>query len=405
MAGDWQDLSWGDIATLDYGKALQGYGSRESRARVFGTNGPIGWHSRELWEGPGVVVGRKGAYRGVQYTEQPFWVIDTAYSLRAKPGVRLNLRWAYYQIKHLDPNTIDDGSPIPSTTRAAFYAQRVLLPPLEEQIAIARFLGALDDKIELNRRVAETLEATAVALFKSWFVDFDPVHAKVSGRSVELADGVANLFPTTLGADGLPATWREGSLAELAQINPSTPLRSQLAAYVDMAALPIAGPTIQRVVRRAPGSGARFRNGDTLIARITPCLENGKTALVDCLEDDEVGWGSTEFIVLRSRENTPPALLYLLARHPPFRETLITAMSGTSGRQRVQADAVLRWPMTIPSPDVLRGFGLAVNPTFAAITQLSVESRTLAALRDTLLPKLISGELRIRDAERAVAAA
>ena len=279
------------------------------------------------------------------------------------------------------------------------------LPPIGVQLGIIELLGALDDKIVLNRRMTETLEEIARALFQSWFVDFDPVHAKVEGRPTGLPDDLAALFPYSLSEDGLPEEWAEGSIADLVTINPTTPLKMKDAPYIDMAALPTTGSRISRVVARAPGSGARFRNGDTLIARITPCIENGKTALVDCLDDDAVGWGSTEFIVLRPKEGTPRALPYLIARHQPFRENLIAAMSGTSGRQRVQADAVTRWPLAIPTAPALDVFAMITDRIFSRITSLGRESDTLAALRDTLLPKLISGELCFVEAERRIAAA
>jgi type I restriction enzyme S subunit len=217
MAGEWQETTWGHLAVLEYGKALRAYGDTRGFACVFGTNGPIGWHSEALWNGPGVIVGRKGAYRGVHYSDGPYWVIDTAYSLRPKKS--LNLRWAYYQLKSVDLNSVDDGSPIPSTTRPAFYALPVKLPSRAEQDRIADLLSALDDKIALNRRMAETLEAMARALFKSWFIDFDPVRAKTEGRPTGLPDDLAALFPDRLSDDGLPVGWPNtaGSIGELAR--------------------------------------------------------------------------------------------------------------------------------------------------------------------------------------------
>jgi type I restriction enzyme, S subunit len=219
MAGEWQEKTWGDLATLEYGKALRDYQDIPSTARVFGTNGPIGWHDEALWHGPGVIVGRKGAYRGVHYTEDPYWVIDTAYSLQPRPCI--NLRWAYYQLKSIDLNNVDDGSPIPSTTRSAFYALRVLKPPRATQDRIADLLSSLDDKIELNRRMAETLEAMARALFRSWFVDFDPVRTKTEGRPTSLPGDLAALFPDRFGDNGLPRGW--GSIvASIGRLSRST---------------------------------------------------------------------------------------------------------------------------------------------------------------------------------------
>ncbi len=148
------------------------------------------------------------------------------------------------------------------------------------------------------------------------------------------------------------------------------------------------------------GSGVRFINGDTLVARITPCLENGKTAFVDFLRDGQVGWGSTEYIVLRPRPPLPEEFAYCLARSDAFREFAIQSMTGTSGRQRVQADALEHFRLPRVPRLVAEAFGRAIKPLFMRSSAAVSESRTLAALRDTLLPKLISGEIRVKDAER-----
>jgi type I restriction enzyme, S subunit len=177
MASEWRSSTWGKEISLEYGKALRGYDKTAGLYRVFGSNGPIGWTSEALASGPGVILGRKGAYRGVNFSPKPFFVIDTAYYV--VPKTKLDMRWLYYAIKHYRLGEVDDGSPIPSTTRAAVYMLDMDIPPHEEQRAIAQILGTLDDKIELNRRMNETLEAMARAIFKSWFVDFDPVRAKI----------------------------------------------------------------------------------------------------------------------------------------------------------------------------------------------------------------------------------
>ena len=180
VAGKWKEERWGDLATLEYGRALRGYDTSQGAFRVFGTNGPIGWHDEALYAHPSVIVGRKGAYRGIHYSAEPFFVIDTAFYL--KPKVEMDVRWAYYELLTQDIDLMDSGSAIPSTSREEFYSLPVLVPPLPEQRAIAHVLGTLDDKIELNRRMNETLEAMAHALFKSWFIDFDPVRAKTTLR-------------------------------------------------------------------------------------------------------------------------------------------------------------------------------------------------------------------------------
>ncbi|MCC7438650.1 MAG: restriction endonuclease subunit S, partial [Armatimonadetes bacterium] len=180
MGGEWRSSNWGDEVTLEYGKPSRDYRQNRGAYRVFGSNGPIGWTSEALTQGPGVVLGRKGAYRGVEFCREPFWVIDTAYYV--VPKADLDMRWLYYAMKHYKLGEVDDGSPIPSTTRAAVYMLELDVPPLQEQRAIAHILGTLDDKIELNRKQNETLEAMARAMFKAWFVEFAPVRAKLDGR-------------------------------------------------------------------------------------------------------------------------------------------------------------------------------------------------------------------------------
>ena len=281
---------------------------------------------------------------------------------------------------------------------------RISLPPIDEQRAIAHILGTLDDKIELNRRMSETLERQARALFKSWFVDFDPVRAKADGRPPDLPQPLADLFPARLVDSELgeiPEGWEVRPLPELIDVNPARPLRKgTLAPYLDMANMPTRGHSPDAVIERAFGSGMRFANGDTLVARITPCLENGKTAYVDFLRNGQVGWGSTEYIVLRPKPPLPEAFAYCLARSDKFREFAIQSMTGSSGRQRVPAESLSHFRVVAASKPVAELFGRFIKPLFARASAAAKEGRTLAALRDALLPKLISGELRVKDAER-----
>lgn len=220
---EWQRRLWGEIATLEYGKSLSGYRESTGDVPVYGTNGQIGWTNETLYDQPGVIIGRKGAYRGVHYSSIPFFVIDTAFYLKPLPGQKLDPKWAYYELLTQDINLMDSGSAIPSTSREDFYALELFLPPLDEQIAIASLLTGFDDKIEANRRQNETLEATARAIFKSWFVDFDPVHAKANGEApVGMDAETAALFPDSFEESELgliPRGWGVGRLGEIAEVN------------------------------------------------------------------------------------------------------------------------------------------------------------------------------------------
>ena len=318
----------------------------------------------------------------------------------------------YYLLTTVDFNQVVSGTALPYLNAGDLARLDVEIPTdKKEQRAIAHILGTLDDKIELNRRMSETLEAMARALFKSWFVDFDPVRAKMEGRWRRgqslpgLPAHLYDLFPDKLVPSELgeiPEGWDVAALDDAIEVNPKRSLRrGEPAPYLDMAGMPTKGHAPDAVAEREFGSGMRFTNGDTLVARITPCLENGKTAFVDFLQDGQVGWGSTEYIVLRPKPPLPGEFAYCLARSPEFRDFAIQSMTGSSGRQRVPASALSRYLLALPtSPALAEAFGRQVTRLFARASRACAESRTLAALRDTLLPKLISGELRVKDAQR-----
>lgn len=275
-----------------------------------------------------------------------------------------------------------------------------------QQAAIGRVLRTLDRKIEINTRMNETLENIARALFRSWFVNFDPVHAKAEGLDAGLPGPLADLFPDSFEESDkgeYPKGWTLESLPAVIDVNPLRTLgRGERAPYLDMANMPTRGHSADRVVDRPFSSGMRFINGDTLVARITPCLENGKTAYVDFLKDGQVGWGSTEYIVLRPKQPLPEEFAYCLARSEHFREFAIQSMTGSSGRQRVPVDSLEQFVIASPPEKIAGAFGRLVKPLFLKASKSVEQNRALALLRDVVLPKLISGELRIKDAQRII---
>lgn len=292
--------------------------------------------------------------------------------------------------------------------RKDFLAFPVPLPSAGV-IAVVTLLDALDDKIDLNRRMNATLEATARTLFQSWFVDFDPVRAKVDGRQpAGMDEATAALFPSSFEGSAIgpiPSGWSLSALPQVVAVNPTRPLRQgTVAPYVDMKALPTRGHSIESATNRTFTSGSRFTNGDTLLARITPCLENGKTGFVDVLDDGQVGWGSTEFIVLSPKAPLPSQFGYLLARSDALRAHAIQNMTGTSGRQRVPTGCFDSFLIAVPPASVAARFNQITAPMMNAIKASARQSVTLTELRDALLPKLLSGELRVPEALRTAEA-
>ena len=332
--------------------------------------------------------------------------------------------------RSLDPDVIDDRwlyywmcgseftqqiSGVKGQTDMADYVSltdqrrmEITLPPPSIQRAIANVLGALDDKIEHNRRTAMTLERLSRAIFRAWFVDFEPVKAKAEGSASfpSMAQEVFDALPTRFVDSEIgpvPEGWEVKAVSEVVDVNPTRPLRKgKPAPYLDMKSMPTKGHAPDSWIERPFGSGMRFMNGDTLVARITPCLENGKTAFVDFLDDGQTAWGSTEYMVLRPQPPLPPIFAYCLARTGEFRDFAIQNMTGTSGRQRVSPKAMDHFQLAVPSEEVVVKFGEIVNPTFECIRASIEESRKLSAMRDYLLPKLLSGDVRVEADEALV---
>ena len=218
MVGEWREVTVGELAPFAYGKGLtEGQRNSTGRVPVYGSNGVVGFHDASLTNGPTVVIGRKGTVGAVHYSAVPCWPIDTTFYVTGTDP--LLVRYRYYLLKSLGLEHMNADSAVPGLNRDAAHARQIRVPSTEtEQRAIAHILGTLDDKIELNRRRNQTLEAMARALFKDWFVDFGLVRAKMKGREPYLPANLWQLFPDRLDDEGKPEGWEMQPLSELLTI-------------------------------------------------------------------------------------------------------------------------------------------------------------------------------------------
>lgn len=185
-------------------------------------------------------------------------------------------------------------------------------------------------------------------------------------------------------------------LSDIANINPRYTLsKGTEARYIDMSQLSTTTSFPDGWTFRPYNGGMKFKNKDTIMARITPCLENGKTAHIDFLDGEEIAFGSTEYIVLSPKDNIPPELLYCIVRYPEFRTYATINMNGSSGRQRVSGEIIGKYEIPSFTQEELSEFGAVAEPLFKQITENSLQNRNLSALRDTLLPKLMNGEIDV----------
>lgn len=286
----------------------------------------------------------------------------------------VNTHFLYYLMVHTGVAHLVEGSALPYLRQSDLERIPVCVPPNDEQRRIAGVLGALDEKIESNLRAISLSESLILAHFSSLF----------------------NSGPVSAGT----------ALSDLMDVNPRYSLkRESLAIKVSMQDIPSDFPVINTHTVMPVGAGSRFSNGDVLFARISPCLENGKTAIVDFLSSSKVGFGSTEFIVLSPRGEISTTWIYALARDPDFREACRQAMSGSSGRQRLSADFFSRYTIATPKESDLVAFNEATMPLLTFMGARRDENQRLAPLRDALLPELMSGRMRVDEAGRLVSEA
>ena len=315
------------------------------------------------------------------------------------------------QQAYVRQNAIQTG--VPHTNLEILRSTPIPVPPLTEQRAIAHVLGTLDDRIELNRRMNATLEAMVRALFRSWFVDFDPVRAKMAGRATGLPEEIADVFPDRLVDSGLgevqrdvPDGWRASTLADVARLNPESWSNHNAPArvlYVDLAKTKW-GDIDEIQVHcwaDAPSRARRvLRRGDTIVGTVRP--GNGSFALID--RDDLTG--STGFAVLRPTDPVTREIVWCAATSHDAIDRLAHLADG-GAYPAVKPMAVLDTPVVLPDvPDasVRMAFSSLTAPLLDRLQANQREARTLGTLRDALLPKLVSGELRVRDAEKHVGA-
>ena len=294
------------------------------------------------------------------------------------------------------------GTMIPHFKKGDFNKLHIPFPARSTQIAIGDLYLELSLKIDLNRRMNETLEASAQALFRNWFVDFGPTRAKAEGRPAYLGPDLWSLFPDRLGNDGVPEGWSTGTLASISTLNPEAwgvKDHPETLSYVDLSNTKWG--YIEKVERfswaDAPSRARRIlRPGDTIVGTVRP--GNGSFAYV--AEPDLTG--STGFAVLHPKNERDRAVVWCVATSPDNIERLAHLADG-GAYPAVRPETVLNTEMLIPSPNILTEFARLAMPALERIEANKIESRTLATTRDALLPKLMSGDLRVRDAEALAA--
>jgi len=329
-------------------------------------------------------------------------------AVRLRATDEIDQKFLFYRLKNYDFQNYIVAGAQGSASQASITLKSIFdftfpLPPLPEQKAIAHILGTLDDKIELNQQMNQTLEAIARAIFKSWFVDFDPVRAKMEGRQPAGMDAAtADLFPDEFEDSHLgkiPKGWKTGCLGDIADnarrgvqpenITLSTP-------YIGLEHMPrrsialVDWGTSSEVV----SNKFWFKQGDILFGKLRPYFHKIGVAVLD-------GVCSTDILVVVPNLPDWYSLVLFQVSSDEFVNYTNTTSTGTR-MPRTNWNDMARYEIVIPTQEVAKVFNDRVQPLIQMIRENIFQSRTLATIRDTLLPKLLSGEIRVRDAEKVV---
>jgi type I restriction enzyme S subunit len=383
----WKATTLGEIVELQRGFDLPEYKRRPGHVPVIGSAGPTGWHDTALVNGPGIVVGRAGASAGVvTYVCEPFWPHNATLFVKNFKGN--DPRFLYYFLQTLPFRDLNSGAAQPMLNRNYAYSLPVRVPHVTIQRRIASILGAYDDLIEVNRRRIGLLEEVARRLFEEWFV-----HFRFPGHGDQL------IVDTPSGP--VPKDWRWEELGALcteirdsvspADVEADTP-------YVGLEHIPRRSTTLDAWGRadEVISTKLRFRAADVLFGKIRPYFHKVVFAPFD-------GVSSSDAIIIRSRTSDLTGLVLSVVSSDSFVAHAVATSNGTK-MPRANWGVLVHYPVPIAPDEVMKPFNDAVVTRAALAASLNGANVRLAASRDLLLPRLISGELSAGAAEQELEA-
>ena len=358
-------MQWGDLITLEYGKPIKDKESVDGPIPVYGTNGQIGTsHLKPLCEHPSFILGRKGAYRGVHYSDTPFSVIDTAFYAQSISD-KVDLKWAYYKFLTYDINRMDSGSAIPSTDRYEIYSINVDLPDLATQRKVVSVLELLDNKIQDNNKINDNLEQQAQAVFRQELLQNGELPPNwTTGSLLDIADYLNGLamqkFRPVDGERGLPVL----KIKELRQ------------GFCDYSS-ELCSPNIKPEFI--------VHDGDVIFSWSGSLLVNlwcGGTC------------GLNQHLFKVTSVKYPKWFYYTWTAHHLARFVAIAADKATT-MGHIKREDLAKAEVIIPDVASMERIGGVLQPIYNLVINQRIENRKLSMLRDSLLPKLMSGELDV----------
>ncbi len=433
MGGEWREITLGGFVTLQRGHDLPEQNRVKGEIPILGSFGVTGWHNESKASGPGVTVGRSGASFGVvSFSPVDYWPLNTALYVKDFHGN--HPKFVYYFLRSIDFTRYNSGSAQPSLNRNHIHPILIEIPSFSEQKAIAHILGSLDDKIELNRQMNSTLEAMAQALFKSWFVDFDAVidNALAAGNPIpdplyvraeirktlcdklkSLPEAIQKQFPSRFVLSEkmgwIPEGWEIKDAQEIASITiGKTPPRKEAHWFTEAHNGNVVWVSIRDMGSSGVfiGDSSEYLVPESIRKFNVKIIPKGSVLLSFKLTLGRVAIAQKELTTneaiahfVNPKYGLTKEYLYIYLKNFDYEKLGSTSSIATA----VNSKLIKAMPFVVPSRKLLESFHQATGDWFVRMSSVSDQTETLTKLRDTLLPKLLSGELHIPDAEKLVA--
>ena len=363
----------GELVTIKYGKNQKKVQSEDGTIPIYGTGGLMGYATQALYDKPSVLIGRKGTINKVRYVDHPFWTVDTLFYTEVNEEIVIP-KYLYYLMSMLDLDSYNEGTTIPSLRTETLNRLEFEIPDLKSQEVVLSVLEPIDRKIKLNEEINENLAEQTRAVFKAWFVDYEPF------------GGTA------------PSDWHPSTLGQIAEIKTDSwsPAKNP-DVVVEHYSIPAFDEQHYPVFEIAYGIKSNkyiLNSNSVMISKLNPDTKRIWRPM--CLSAHPVC--STEFIVYEAKKQEQRDYIYSILDSVPFLNHLCSHTTGsTNSRQRATPKSTLDFALCLPSDSVIEDFCQIVTPMYDLIAANIVENQSLAKARDSLLPRLMSGELDVFD--------
>lgn len=400
---NWKTCELGDLLTFQRGHDLPKSQVVAGKYPIAGSNGIIGYHHEFTTKAPSITIGRSGNIGNPYFYENDFWAHNTTLYIREFKNS--DPKFIYYLLKTLDFTGHNSGSAVPSLNRNFIHPIKVFVPEsIEEQKAIAKILSSLDDKIELNRQMNSTLEAMTRVLFKAWFADFEPVRANRENRPSETTSPeIAKLFPSEF-ENGIPKGWRTGTLRDccLKVESGGTPSRKVESYWANgkiawLTSGEVRKPIVFDTKEYISVDGYYNSNAKLWKAGTTVVAMYGATAGEVCLLANEMTANQACCGLIPKEDYRA----FLFTKTSQSKQELASKSSG-SAQQNLNQSIVANFQILLPDENCIKAFEQVTGKLLDKWIENEIENQQLAEIRDSLLPRLVSGKIRVGEAENEI---